>query len=51
MSKCSGCDNHNAVIFADEDMYCVACHEERQEILDYEEGDMDYDNRKHCSNI
>lgn len=29
-SKCAGCDQHNAVIYEDEDMYCHDCYYERQ---------------------
>jgi hypothetical protein len=32
MSKCSGCDQHNAVIYDDEDMYCHDCYNEKLEI-------------------
>ena len=32
MSKCSGCDQHNAVIYDDEDMYCHDCYNEKKEI-------------------
>jgi len=28
MSKCAGCDKHNAVIYHNEDMYCHACYDE-----------------------
>lgn len=28
MSKCTGCDQHNAVIYHNEDMYCEDCYEE-----------------------
>ena len=34
MSKCSGCDQHNAVIYDDEDMYCHDCYNEKREIVD-----------------
>ena len=32
MSKCSGCDQHNAVIYHDHDMYCHDCYREKIEI-------------------
>lgn len=32
MSKCAGCDQHNAVIYDDEDMYCHDCYNEKREI-------------------
>ena len=28
MSKCAGCDQHNAVIYHNEDMYCHDCYDE-----------------------
>lgn len=28
MSKCAGCDQHNAVIYYNEDMYCHDCYYE-----------------------
>jgi len=28
MSKCAGCDQHNAVIYHKEDMYCHDCYYE-----------------------
>ena len=31
-SKCAGCDQHNAVIYDDEDMYCHDCYNEKKEI-------------------
>lgn len=30
-SKCAGCDQHNAVIYDDEDMYCHDCYNEKKE--------------------
>jgi Zn finger protein HypA/HybF involved in hydrogenase expression len=32
MSKCASCDQHNAVIYDDEDMYCHDCYNEKKEI-------------------
>ena len=29
MSKCAGCDEHNATIHADHDMYCENCYREK----------------------
>jgi hypothetical protein len=37
MSKCTGCDQHNAVIYDDEDMYCHDCYNEKLEIEEYEQ--------------
>ena len=34
MSKCTGCDQHNAVIYHDEDMYCEDCYQEKLDIED-----------------
>ena len=28
MSKCAGCDQHNAVIYHNEDMYCHDCYDD-----------------------
>jgi len=33
-SKCAGCDQHNAVIYDYEDMYCHDCYNEKREIED-----------------
>jgi hypothetical protein len=33
-SKCAGCDQHNAVIYNYEDMYCHDCYNEKKEIED-----------------
>ena len=33
-SKCAGCDQHNAVIYDYEDMYCHDCCKEKREIED-----------------
>lgn len=27
-SKCAGCDQHNAVIYLNDDMYCEKCYSE-----------------------
>ena len=32
MSKCAGCDQHNAVIYHDDDMYCEDCYQEKLDI-------------------
>lgn len=34
MSKCAGCDQHNAVIYHNEDMYCEDCYEEHIHMAD-----------------
>ncbi len=36
MSKCTGCDQHNAVIYDDDDMYCHDCYNEKLEIEEKE---------------
>jgi Zn finger protein HypA/HybF involved in hydrogenase expression len=36
MSKCAGCDQHNAVIYHDDDMYCEDCYQEKLDIEDEE---------------
>ena len=36
-SKCAGCDQHNAVIYDDEDMYCHDCYNEKCEIEEADE--------------
>lgn len=33
MSKCAGCDQHNAVIYHDDDMYCEDCYKDA--LIDY----------------
>jgi len=34
VSKCTGCDQHNAVIYHNEDMYCEDCYEQHIYMLD-----------------
>ncbi len=29
MSKCAGCDQYNANIYEDDDMYCEECYREK----------------------
>jgi len=39
-SKCAGCDQHNAVIYDDEDMYCHDCYNEKKEIEEADDGEV-----------
>jgi hypothetical protein len=39
-SKCAGCDQHNAVLYDYEDMYCHDCYNEKKEIEEADDGEV-----------
>ena len=40
-SKCAGCDQHNAVLYDYEDMYCHDCYNEKKEIEESDDEEVE----------